>query len=253
MNKIIFSLICVSLLTVPIFFLVKNEEIFEFNKMLLTYFFVSCILTFWGIKTILDKKFTFRTTPLDRWIVLFFLSQLISTALSMHPRTSLLGYYTRFHGGLLSTVAYIILFYATTTFVQKKQLKLILGSVLTGGLFAALYAFPEHFGHSPSCVILTNQFDASCWIQDVQSRVFGTFGQPNWLAAFLILILPLAYGLMLLPTKIYKGLGAFLTVLFVSTVLFTQSRSGFLGMAVGTIIFFGLLNLSKRLGLQYWR
>lgn len=261
---LILSLLNFTVAVVPLFFLVKNEEIFEFNKMLLTYGIVSLILTIWGTKTIFDKKLTLQKTPFDRWIILFFLSQLISTALSIHPQTSIYGYYTRFHGGLLSTICYIVIFYAAATFIQKKHFKTVIAFVLTGAFIAAMYAFPEHFGHSPSCLILnpweqtvvtengqsitkslplSEVFNASCWIQDVQSRVFGTFGQPNWLAAYLILLTPLAYALTLQRKLAYKLVGFFLTALFLSTTLFTQSRSGFLGLALGTVIFFGLMTI----------
>ena len=32
-------------------------------------------------------------------------------------------------------------------------------------------------------------FNVSCWQQDVKSRVFATFGQPNWLAAYLEILI----------------------------------------------------------------
>lgn len=221
--------------------------------MIFTYIAVALITTIWLAKSVVEKKFTFKKTPFDWFIVFFLLSQLISTALSIHPRTSLFGYYTRFHGGLFSTFSYLILFYATATFITKKHITHFIGSVLIGALLASLYAFPEHFGYSPSCLLLTNQLDASCWIQDVQSRVFGTFGQPNWLAAYLVLLLPLAalVGIFSFSSKdkasttkwnkIFPVLSLLLVFLFFSTLLFTQSRSGVLGMSVGWGVFVTLL------------
>lgn len=232
---------------VPLFFLVKNEEVFEFNKMLFTYACTVIIATAWLCKSIFDKKFRIQKTPLDWFIVLFFLSQLISTALSLHPRTSIFGYYTRFHGGLLSIVTYITLFYATATFVKKKNLNGFLIFTFIGAFLATAYAFPEHFGHSPSCLLLTNTWDANCWVQDVQSRVFGTFGQPNWLAAFIVLLLPLSWSMVyLFPQQKGKKwwlLGTIslgLTGLMFATLLFTKSRSGILGF-VASVLVYGII------------
>lgn len=249
---IIVSTLQVTMIFVPLFFLVKNEEVFEFNKMLATYTAVSIILVAWGCKTVFEKKLQFKKSPLDWYIVFFIFSQLISTALSIHPRTSIFGYYTRFHGGLLSTLSYFILYYATATFIQRKHLYAFLAFIFAGAFLATAYAFPEHFGHSPSCLILTNQFDASCWIQDVQTRVFGTFGQPNWLAAYLILLIPLTSSMLLMlgsddsdekktSTVIWKVFIAILGLMMFATLIFTKSRSGMLGFLASfgiSVLFF---------------
>lgn len=76
-----------------------------------------------------------------------------------------------------------------------------LTTLLTGAFIAALYAFPEHFGHSPSCFLLQSKFTASCWVQDVQHRVFGTFGQPNWLASYLVTLIFIPLSFTLTPNQ----------------------------------------------------
>lgn len=263
-NRYLLSLACSALIRftlfglfafLPLVFLVKNEEIFEFNKMIVVYFSVIIITSAWFTKAIFDKTIYWRKTPFDRYVLLFFLSQLISTALSIHPRTSIFGYYTRFHGGLMSTISYIILFYATATFVQRKHVRSSLFFVFVGVTLSTMYAFPEHFGHSPSCLLLTHEFDANCWIQDVQTRVFGTFGQPNWLAAYLALLLPLTSALALFQTQhwekpskssptVAKLVGVALSFGVFATLLFTKSRSGFLGFSLGWIVFALLAGVS---------
>ena len=71
------------------------------------------------------------------------------------------------------------------------------GSTFFSGIFVSLYGIFEHFGHSVSCLLAPGlkDFSVECWRQDVQSRVFATFGQPNWLAAYAITILPLGVTL----------------------------------------------------------
>lgn len=227
-------------ITVPFFFTWVNNELFEFNKMLLTYGITTIILGLWTCRMIVQKKFLWKKTWFDIPILLFVISQLISTLFSIHPRTSWLGYYSRFHGGFLSTLTYVGLFYAFIHNISKKQVKGFLFSVLVAALGVTLYTIPEHFGVSPSCIIISGEANTSCWVQDVQSRVFGTFGQPNWLAAYVITLLPLSFVVTIQQFKEkHKKLTVFasITTLFLFvTLLFTASRSGFLGFAISLLL-----------------
>lgn len=194
---------------------------------------------------IADNAVYWKKTPFDLPIGIFLLSQIISTVLSIHPHTSIFGYYTRFNGGLLSLFSYLALFYAFVNTFEKKEITGFIGTTLYAGLISSLYAFVEHFGHSPSCLFITGNFDVSCWIQDVKSRVFGTFGQPNWLAAYLIMLIPFLVSRVITAwiSKQTSGVvwNAILLSLFISTLLFTQSRSGILGIGVGSLVFVGVV------------
>lgn len=259
---------------VPLFFLTLNEELFEFNKMIAVYGLTVLILSSWIGRMIIDKKVHWHATALDIPILIFVITQFLSTILSIHPRTSWLGYYTRFHGGFISTLAYVILYYAYVNTVTKKYQYQLLLSIILGGLLVSLYAIPEHFGHSPSCYFILGEFNVSCWIQDVQNRVFGTFGQPNWLAAYAIMILPIATLFILteqreasveeigrenvrryrfsFDKKLRVLLDFALPILAVMTLfmtlLFTKSRSGFIGWGAGfaVFIFLGIVNLIRK-------
>jgi tetratricopeptide (TPR) repeat protein len=233
------------LLTVPLFFTFTTEELFEFNKMVLTYLYGLVIVTLWAVRMILYRQYIFKQTKLDIPILLFVLSQLLSTLFSIHPYTSLLGYYTRFHGGLLSTLTYVALYYAFVSNIDNKQLKSFFTTSFVAAGLVAIYAIFEHFGHSFSCYMVSGgtSFGVDCWVQDVKSRVFATFGQPNWLAAYMITLLPLAlYSTQQANKWWQKYLWILLTTLLFITVLYTRSRSGILGMGVGLGIY-GLLCL----------
>lgn len=255
-QRLIVILFHLLVLTVPFFFTWVNEELFEFNKMLLVYGFTIVIALVWIWRMILQKKVLFERTYLDWPIWAFLISQVISTIFSIHPHTSFFGYYTRFNGGLLSTFSYITLYYALTSNLNKKQIKGLLFSIFLGALGVTLYAIPEHFGHSPSCLMIAGDFGVDCWVQKVQERVFGTFGQPNWLAAYTILLLPVGVSLFVnrqveqKKQLINQRLGLFaggVALALLLTTIFTQSRSGFLGLGVAMI---GWL---VGLGLLFWR
>ncbi|MCL4208615.1 O-antigen ligase family protein [Patescibacteria group bacterium] len=228
-------------LSVPFFFTWVNEELFEFNKMLLVYGSSILIGLAWSWRMIINKKIIFKKTYLDWAILAFVVSQVLSTIFSIHPRTSIFGYYTRFHGGLLSTFSYVTLYYALVSNFNRQQFKKLLTSIFIAGLGVALYAIPEHFGHSPSCLLITGKFNVDCWVQKVQDRIFGTFGQPNWLAAYAVLLLPIGVSLFInrqltqIKDNVTKNLGllaGITSIALLLVVIFTQSRSGFLGLGI---------------------
>lgn len=234
------------LFSVPLYFKFVNEELFEFNKMILVYALTTIIVFFWCVRMIREKQFVFKKTPLDIPIFLFIISQVVSTIFSIHPRTSILGYYSRFNGGLISMISYALLYYAFVSNVKKKDLLGILITTFTSGILVSIYGILEHFGHSISCLFAPGlkDFSVSCWKQDVQSRVFATFGQPNWLAAYAITILPLGISLAIQKNNILKNISPFQKIFFsISSILlfavliFTKSRSGLIGLAGGMFIF----------------
>lgn len=234
-----------------------TSELFELPKMTFVYLMTIFILTLWLLRMVNHSRIIFTRSPLDIPIAIFLASQILSTFFSLDPHTSIFGYYSRFHGGLLSTFSYITLFYVFISNVPNNQFKNSLTTLLTSATLASLYAFPEHFGHSPSCAMITGNFNATCWVQDVQNRIFGTFGQPNWLAAYLITLIFIPIGLLLHSlhnTKLKLTIGhtayAAITILFFLTLLFTKSRSGLLGLAIGSVVFVTLLLTQSKLPRQ---
>ncbi len=205
-------------IVVPLILTPWNYELFEFNKMLTVYALTIVIAGAWIITMIRQKKLLFTRTPFDLPILLFLTSQILSTIFSLDPHTSVWGYYSRFHGGLLSTLSYIILYYAFVQFMRGKTKKVI-GVILSTGLIVSLYGIAEHFG-----------IDKNIWIQDVQNRVFSTLGQPNWLAAYLLMLIPLAWSR---NSKIYY----FYSFVFLITLYFTRSRSGLLGLGAAALVY----------------
>ncbi|MDQ3008058.1 MAG: O-antigen ligase family protein [bacterium] len=233
-------------LVTPFAFTWVNEELFEFNKIILVYAFAVVIGCGWACQMIFSRKVLFRRTPFDWLIGAFLLSQVISTIFSLDPHTSLFGYYTRFHGGLLSTFAYILLYYAFVSTMTRQKVYKILVTTFIAATGVALYAIPEHFGHSPSCFLINNgqSMDVSCWIQDVRSRVFGTFGQPNWLAAYAVTLIPLgiagavAFIKQATQKRLIAGiLAAAASLLLTLALIYTQSRSGMLGLSISMSFF----------------
>jgi tetratricopeptide (TPR) repeat protein len=232
-------------LLVPLAVAPWNYELFEFNKMLVVYALTAIIAGAWLIKIVLQRRIIFRRSFWDIPLIIFLLSQVASFLFSIDKHTSFWGYYGRFNGGLLSTVCYLLLYRAFISNLNYKITKYILRISLVTAAGVAVYGILEHFGHSISCLLFTGRFDVACWVQDVQARVFATLGQPNWLAAYQVALIPLTWAFIIKNSEAKGGKRVILLyslfLILYSCLLFTQSRSGFLAFGVSFLIFGGII------------
>lgn len=289
---------------VPLIMWPSTYELFEFNKMWFVFGISLLILFFWAARIINNERFFIRRTPLDIPIILFVISQIVSTIWSLDSYVSFWGYYSRFNGGLLSTLTYVFLYYAWVSNMTyekdlppanysdtpeisksrmpaKKENKagLVINSqqygnnihwmlfvIFLSGIFVSLWGFPSHYGADPTCFAFRGTFDVTCWTDAFQPmvRIFSTLGQPNWLAAFLSVVIPVtvAFGLQSYqkgsdPALKYKNLSGqeislinprLTGILFLGSavfmyvnLLFTRSQSGFGAFWIGIIVFFVVL------------
>lgn len=222
----------------PLIWAPFTYELFEFNKMMFVYALTLVVLACWVLKMIQSKSLILKTTPLDLPLMVFLLANIFSTIFSIDKHISIFGYYSRLNGGLISLISYILLYYALISNFNKEQALNFLKAAVLGGIPVALWSVLEHFGISPSCIILTGQANTSCWIQDVQARVFATLGQPNWLAAYVaMLIFPVFYFISTAPNKLYAIRNTLYAFLFYLAFTFTYSRGATLGLLTGLAVF----------------
>ncbi len=234
-------------LLTPLLWSPQNYELFEYNKMMFVYALTTIIVTCFIAKMIREGKFLIKRTPLDIPILLFLGANILSTIFSIDPHMSWWGYYSRSNGGLYSTISYIILYYCLVSLFDTKRILTFLKVSLFTGLVISLWAITEHFGVSPSCYILNSTFTDSCWVQDVQARVFATLGQPNWLAAYLcMLIFPALYFLLKSKTILFKSYYLFLIFCYFIAFTFTYSRAGTLGLVGGILTLAIALFIKKK-------
>lgn len=229
---------------VPLAFAGNTSELFEFNKMWITFGCTIIVATAWISKMIINRRVAIHRTPLDIPIGLFLLSQIISTIFSMDPHVSWWGYYSRFNGGLLSTISYILLYYA---FVSNLEVKHVLKSItisIVAGIIVALWGFPSHFGADPTCFVFRGTFDTSCWTDAFKPtvRAFSTIGQPDWLSAYLAVLLPISmyYSLKSQGKKssiLITSCFSLLASLFYVDLIFANARAGFVAFWVANLLF----------------
>lgn len=255
---------------------------FEFNKIIALYIFTILIVAVWAYNSIAHKKFIFRRTILDTPILIYLGIYTVATLLSIDQRSSLFGYYSRFNGGLISQVCYALLYWAFVSNIKSLNLKSSIMSISLGTIVASILGIGEHFGVYTTCApirhsLLFNSgndpeilkfsnlnliekfkylFLKSCWVQDVQNRVFSTLGQPNWLAALVTAMYPFSIYKLLKNDNFQKGNYkkrlvpqllnlTVITLLFV-TLLFTKSRSGLLAFGVTSLLFWIYIFLKEK-------
>ena len=230
-SKIIRFLYLTIFFLTPFIFTFFNSELFEVPKMYFVYLITTMITLLHLINWITGKVPFYKRNFLNIFFFIFLISQIICTLTSIDIQTSFFGYYSRLNGGLLSILSYFFLYLFLPPYLDDKQKTRIINISLLSGFIVSVYGILEHFG-----------IDKNLWVQDVQSRVFSTLGQPNWLAAYIAILLPLS-----LYSKIqnYNPKKKFLstihdlqsTILFIC-LLFTKSKSGLAAAIISLSIFF---------------
>lgn len=227
----------------PLLFTNINTELYEVPKMSIIYFGASLLLTLTAIKFVIDKKITLPKTPILLLLLAFIGANIASTIISLDKFTSIFGYPTRLNGGLISQLAFFIVFAsALINLTSQKALRLLIVTVVTAFVVAQI-GIASHFNLDASCLVLTGDLSSNCWQAEFNPRlrIFSTMGQPNWLATYLILTIPLSLALLFSTSQIRSRL-VLSTIAFslILALILTNSRSGFAGLIAALIIFFVL-------------
>ncbi|MDD4106379.1 MAG: O-antigen ligase family protein [Candidatus Shapirobacteria bacterium] len=227
-SKIIKKLYLSLFLLTPLLFTFQNSELFEIPKMYFVYFITLLIVFLHLYNWINGSVPLYKKNFLNPFLLLFLISQIICTLTSIDIHTSFFGYYSRLNGGLLSIISYFLLYSCLIPYLDDKQKSDIINISLFSGLIVSLYGVLEHFG-----------INKNLWVQDVQSRVFSTLGQPNWLAAYLAILLPLSiYKITSSSTKKLSTFYFLLSTFYYICLLFTKSKSGILATIISLAVFF---------------
>lgn len=119
--------------------------------------------------------------PLAVPVLIYALVFIFTTFTSIVPHVSFWGSYQRLQG-TYTNLSYIILFaLIVTTMRRREQVERVVTISIITGLVVALYGVVQHLGHDPLP-----------WKGDVVSRVASTMGNAIFVAAYLIMIVPLA-------------------------------------------------------------
>lgn len=215
LNEIVTSLL---FFLTPLFFVFFTKELFEFPKMILVYIFAATL----GFLYLAGGRWPPRLLKPPDWLPFLFLllASSLATIFSSHGYTSLFGYYSRFNGGLVSLLSLSVIYFCLWQNLSAQKAANYLRTIFASGIFVSLYALLQNFG-----------FDKDFWVQDSQARAFSTLGQPNWLAAYLLVILPIPIYYYLEESLTLKKIFYLaICVLYYFAFWATYSLSGFFGL-----------------------
>ena len=218
MNKIITPILLSITISIPLFFDAHLHSASDLGKLTVLYILTFIIIIIWAIKGNLPK---WSRNPLTYPILAILISTIISTALSINPYISLVGTYKRY-GGLISTIIYMILFFAVVEFIPRVKVKLFINAIIATAVIASIYAVFQYMG-----------IDRYTWSESFNNRPYATFGHPAFFSAYVIMALCLTLP-HILDRKwyIYPIVGLLTFAIFIS-----QSRSAFIGMIISGIYF----------------
>lgn len=237
-KSIWFSFLVLAILT-PLIFSTLNTELFEVPKMFIVYVSAVLLLALTSLKFIAQGKIQIPRSLVFYSLAAFITIQVVSTFTSIDKFTSIFGYPTRLSGGLLSQFAYLIIFTSALVNLNFQKAQRLLLTMIVAAFAVALWGIPGHFGADPSCAVLTGRLNAACWQKefDPTVRIFSTLGQPNWLASFMVMMIPLALPLLLISKKGSRLLPFVIVAALTLALLFTSSISGLLGLVIAISAF----------------
>jgi tetratricopeptide (TPR) repeat protein len=249
------SLWLLALVLAPMFFNVYSQRVFEPDKIslirtLALFGLVAGVLKLaetWGMaRAQTPAPSPWWRTPLVWPVLALMAAYLLSTALSVTPRQSFWGSYQRLQG-TFTMLSYMVLFFIIfNTLRRPQQWQRLQYTIILVSLPIALYGVVQHY-----------HLDPLPWGGDTTKRVAANMGNSIFLAAYLIMAVPLtlerlmqAIRTMLLDEQgsmtdaLAAGALFFILVIQGLAILFTQSRGPWIGLAMGLYVF-GLLVLTS--------
>jgi|GEM_PF-2548445 len=180
----------VAVLVIPLHFNPYDLRIFEADKtsllrsisliMLLSWLTARIALGDWQVSWRSLLSVLRSTPPVLQTTLLFLTVYLVATATSEVPRASIFGSYSR-QQGFYTTVAYLILFGLISSGLRSPiQLDRLIDTLLLASWPVVLFAILQQIGLSPVS-----------WETEDPSRAFSTLGNPIFLGAYLVMVIPL--------------------------------------------------------------
>ncbi len=225
---------------------------YEIPKVAFLRFAVLLVLTVWLVDRINLKgpvagslrKLLSR--PLVLPALIFTCTYVLSTITSVDPHVSFWGSYYRVYG-TYNVLCYVLFFSLIIINLRTaNQLERLITLALLASLPIALYGVLQHFGFEP----IFPGYDHS-------EQVISTIGNPIFLGAYLIMVIPLALGRLLVSLRALLGRSqlvssrrliplkvigyALLLALQLMCLLYTWARGPWFGLLSG-ILFFAVLS-----------
>ncbi len=229
----------------PVFFNVYSSRVFEPDKLTTLRALATVMAVLWLTRYFEERtqsgtplRFSMKT-PLVLPAVITMVVYLLSSLTSLVRLISILGSYQRLQG-TYTLFGYLVIFFAILTGLRTRtQLSRLITVLVLNSLPISLYGIVQH-----------NGLDPLPWAGDVTSRVASNMGNSIFVAAYLIMIVPLtgsriveSFGDILRReearvTDVLRASGyIFIFAVQLLTIWYSQSRGPWLGIVASGFLF----------------
>ncbi len=212
-------------IVVPLVFVTDRLDAFALPKVTVLRFFAVVMLVVIAVRMMRSGFPRLEwILPVDGAVAAFLVLNVAAWALSIDPYQSFFG--ERFqYQGLLTILLYVGFFYvARFVFGAERRLVWLFAAVAGTGAAVSAYALLQRAGFDP------------WWEELLRGRVFSSIGQPNALAAYLVVVIPAAAALALRARGTWRLLWWGVVAAGVVAAGLTLSRGGYLGLVAGTAV-----------------
>lgn len=242
LKRVIVVGIMLLLFTVPLTFAPMAYDGFELPKITLFRILTILVAFVWLILLVKRGKLSVPSSPLNWPIVVFLGISVISTIFSRNPGVSFRGLYNFYFWGLTAIMGYILLYIIISTVLEERDGEDMITAILLGSVVIILYGFVQRQG-----------VDILEWATSPQHRIWSTLGNPNFLGAYLVMVIPLAVSRFLNKNQKeeVRVILFFLIAALFATLSFTLSRASWLAIIIASLIWavsLGKKMLKRKLG-----
>ncbi len=235
-DNVSFWVLSATALALPLIFTTQTADVFG-NPKVTWIRLAAMILVFLGaLRMAASGKLRLPSGPLSIIVLAFLVAVVISTILSVHVPTSVLGLRKRFFGLSTYLPLAIIFFSALTIRWDYRRLSQFAWTLVAGAALTSLAGLAQALG-SAWPVDLKNIFD---------THIYATIGNPNFVGIYLVMALPIASSLIFAESNLWKkGLAAVMSSLIFCAILTTKSSGALLGLAVVAVAYLLFANSGK--------
>lgn len=170
----------------PLFFLPWTSDALEFTKQMLVVIAAAVLGLAWLGVVALTRTFEYRRTPVNLIVILYVAVYALATIFSQNRYLSFLGDYGQEKAGLLTLLAFVVLYFVASNVVKTvQQVRCYSFTFVLGGFFVFLYAILQGLG-----VYLVP-------LAFAKATSFNTIGTSTAIGMYAVFIVTMASGLLL--------------------------------------------------------
>jgi tetratricopeptide (TPR) repeat protein len=230
-------------LLLPLIILPYTFEPFELGKQFWLLGLGFVLLVVWFSQAVVSRSASIVRSPLHWAVLLLLVVTIIATFTSIDPINSILGFYGRFNGGLVSLIGYLLLFFLITATIRTKaDIHWLIGLWLTGiGI---------------SGVILFLQLLGLRWLPFAFAQISSFTplgGALNAVVLILAASFPLAIYFARTAVKSWLRVLSFLLAILIIVLIFmVDYHMGWLGLGLGALCWLGFLFYKNESASYQW-